>query len=307
MNSIDAEIIISEFTMGLEAAGQNELRNLRLHEEDRHIVITAAGTGGRNRHRRETLESLKPNARTIGQITAREIQGDWTGPNGLPTRTIRDTAHEFLTGMEQGGVTEAGSIQIEQVVEGMVITVQYPGDREHRHPATEEHGHARQLGTNVALTMIQEAGEAARGNRRKSPAQSPQDAGETNVGPMKIYVAGPYTGSTRAEVEANVARAIDAGIELFRRGHQPYVPHLTDLVDQRARETGREMSWEDFMAWDAPWLQASDALLLLAESRGALIELREALMELREAERLGKTIFRSLDEVREARTEPGPA
>ena len=110
---------------------------------------------------------------------------------------------------------------------------------------------------------------------------------------LKIYVAGPYTGRTRADVQANVNRAIDAGIELFRRGHQPYVPHLTDLVDRRARETGHDMAWEDFMAWDAPWLEASDALLLLAESRGALIELGEA-------ERLGKIIFRSLDEVPEA-------
>ena len=107
---------------------------------------------------------------------------------------------------------------------------------------------------------------------------------------MKIYVAGPYTGATRAEVQDNVNRAIDAGIELFQRGHQPYVPHLTDLVDVRARETGLGMSWENFMAWDTPWLQASDALLLLAESRGAL-------MELREAERLGKRIFLSMDEV----------
>ena len=110
---------------------------------------------------------------------------------------------------------------------------------------------------------------------------------------MKIYVAGPYTGATRAEVQDNVNRAIDAGIELFRRGHQPYVPHLTDLVDIRARETGRGMSWEHFMAWDTPWLQASDALLLLAESRGAL-------MELREAERMGKRIFLSMDDIPEA-------
>ena len=124
----------------------------------------------------------------------------------------------------------------------------------------------------------------------------PQDGRGTGRQALRIYVAGPYTGSTREDVEANVSRAIDAGIELFRRGHQPYVPHLTDIVDRRARETGREMTWEDFMAWDAPWLRACDALLLLAESRGALIELREA-------QQLGKTIFRSLDEVPENRGE----
>ena len=110
---------------------------------------------------------------------------------------------------------------------------------------------------------------------------------------MRIYVAGPYTGSTREAVEANVNRAIDAGIEIFRRGHQPYVPHLTDLVDRRARETGKEMSWSDFMAWDSPWLERCDALLHLAESRGANLELEEA-------RRLGKTIFLSLEEIPEA-------
>ena len=112
--------------------------------------------------------------------------------------------------------------------------------------------------------------------------------------PMRIYVAGPYTGATRPDVQANVNRATRAGIELFRQGHQPYVPHLTDAIDHRARETGLEMTWEDFMRWDAPWLEACDALLLLAPSRGALIELQEA-------ERLGKTIFRSLEEIPDAR------
>ena len=85
--------------------------------------------------------------------------------------------------------------------------------------------------------------------------------------PMQIYVAGPYTGRYRQEVENNVNRAIDAGIEIFHRGHFPYIPHLTDLVDRRAKETGRDMSWDNFMAWDEPWLRKCDALLFLAESK----------------------------------------
>ena len=107
---------------------------------------------------------------------------------------------------------------------------------------------------------------------------------------LRIYVAGPYSGRDREEIQANVNRAIDAGIEVFQKGHMPYVPHLTDMVDRRARETGREMSWADFMAWDAPWLRASDAILHLASSRGADIELEEA-------RRLGKTVFRSVEEI----------
>ena len=108
--------------------------------------------------------------------------------------------------------------------------------------------------------------------------------------PMRIYIAGPYTAPNRQETDQNVNRAIDAGIEVFNRGHFPYVPHLTHLVDQRARDTGEEMSWADFIKWDNPWLQISDALLLIAESPGANIELQEA-------KRLGKTIFYSTNEI----------
>ena len=62
------------------------------------------------------------------------------------------------------------------------------------------------------------------------------------------------------------------------------------LVDRRAKELGRDLSWEDFMAWDTPWLRACDALFLIAESRGAN-------MEMEEARRLGKTIFHSTSEI----------
>ena len=108
--------------------------------------------------------------------------------------------------------------------------------------------------------------------------------------PLLIYVAGPYTASDRQEIDRNVNRAIDIGIEIFNKGHFPYVPHLTDLVDKRAKELGKELSWGDFMVWDAPWLRVCDALLFVGESRGANIELEEA-------RRLGKTIFYSSNEV----------
>ena len=108
--------------------------------------------------------------------------------------------------------------------------------------------------------------------------------------PLLIYVAGPYTGPDRQEIDRNVNRAIDVGIEIFNKGHFPYVPHLTDLVDKRAKELGKELSWADFMAWDAPWLRVCDALIFVGESRGANIELEEA-------RRLGKTIFYSGSEI----------
>ena len=110
------------------------------------------------------------------------------------------------------------------------------------------------------------------------------------MNPLLIYIAGPYTASDRQEIDRNVNRAIDIGLEIFNKGHFPYVPHLTDLVDKRAKELGKGLSWGDFMDWDAPWLRVCDALLFVGESKGANIELEEA-------RRLGKTIFYASSEV----------
>ena len=110
--------------------------------------------------------------------------------------------------------------------------------------------------------------------------------------PLRIYLAGPYSGSDRKEIERNVKHAIDAGIKIFLKGHFPYVPHLTDLVDLRAKEMGSEMTWHDFIRWDMPWLKVCDALLYLGKSKGADLELEEA-------NRLGKQIFYSVDEIPE--------
>ena len=108
--------------------------------------------------------------------------------------------------------------------------------------------------------------------------------------PLLIYVAGPYSGATRPEIEKNVNSAIDAGVETYLKGHFPYVPHLTDLVDRRAKETGNDLTWEDFIRWDMPWLKVCDALLYLAPSKGADLELGVA-------KKLGKQIFYSVDDL----------
>ncbi len=107
---------------------------------------------------------------------------------------------------------------------------------------------------------------------------------------MKIYVAGPYTAPTMEQIEANVQRAIDAGIQIWKKGHFPFIPHVLHWVDLRAHELEVPMNWDDYMLWDAPWLDDCDALFLLAESKGALIEHDRAKEE-------GKVIFHSIDEI----------
>ena len=107
---------------------------------------------------------------------------------------------------------------------------------------------------------------------------------------LKIYVAGPYTGSTMEEIEENVQRAMDAGLQIWKKGHYPYIPHLTHWPDQRAKEQNIPMDWSDYMKWHAPWVDHCDALFLLAESKGALLEYDRAKKE-------GKEVFHSLEEI----------
>ena len=69
---------------------------------------------------------------------------------------------------------------------------------------------------------------------------------------MKIYVAGPYTGSTLEEIEENVQRAMEVGLKIWKKGHFPYIPHLTHWPDLRAQEQGIPMDWTDYMGWQFP-------------------------------------------------------
>lgn len=95
----------------------------------------------------------------------------------------------------------------------------------------------------------------------------------------------------------NVNIAIDVGLQLWKKGHVPYIPHLTHFIDERATETGVPMSYEEYLVFDTEWLKACDALIYLASSRGADLELENA-------RRLGLTIYYSVDDVPELSTNP---
>lgn len=110
--------------------------------------------------------------------------------------------------------------------------------------------------------------------------------------PLKIYLAGPYTADSDDQLHSNVQRIIDIALSLYKKGHHPYVPHLTHYVDMRAKEIGISMSWDDYMKWDIPWINQCDAFLLVSNSKGASIELQEA-------KRLKKQIFYSASDIPE--------
>jgi len=102
-------------------------------------------------------------------------------------------------------------------------------------------------------------------------------------------VAGPYSGSSAEKVDANVTTAIMAAVEVLKKGHYPYIPHLTHFVD-KAKQTILVLSWEDHLDWGLAWLDKCDALLYIGGSRGADIELEYAVSK-------GKKIFRSVEEI----------
>lgn len=108
--------------------------------------------------------------------------------------------------------------------------------------------------------------------------------------PLKIYIAGPYSSDVNENLLLNTKNAIDVGIQIFRKGHFPYIPHLTHWVDMRAQETNITLEWNDYIKWDIPWLEVCDALIYLGKSKGADYELKIA-MEMK------KTIFYSIDQI----------
>jgi hypothetical protein len=125
--------------------------------------------------------------------------------------------------------------------------------------------------------------------------------------PLRIYIAGPYSAKPSKfdadsrshdaprQTHQNVRKAVQVAIELMKKGHLVYVPHLGHYIQL-------EMSEEDMMAipgypevwyeWDNAWLKQCNALFYVGQSFGADYELALAQQE-------GLQIFRSLDEVSE--------
>jgi len=107
--------------------------------------------------------------------------------------------------------------------------------------------------------------------------------------PLKIYVAGPYSADTEVGILCNVGNAIDVGIELMKKGHLPYIPHLSHWVDKRMIF---KYSWEDWMEFDFKWLKKCDALFYIESSKGAD-------MELELAKKLNKQVYYKIGDVPE--------
>lgn len=107
---------------------------------------------------------------------------------------------------------------------------------------------------------------------------------------MKIYIAGPISfGGTldRSQQRPHVEKAVQVGIEVLRKGHCPYIPHLTYFVPDCGIH---DMTYEEYLAWDFQWVDTCDAILYLAPCPGSDRELERA-------KRHGKIMFYSVDEI----------
>ena len=117
---------------------------------------------------------------------------------------------------------------------------------------------------------------------------------------LKIYIAGKYTPDTDDKHEAsrgahqNTQKAIMAGLELIRRGHYPYIPHLTHFIHL---EQDGSIPKEYWYQLDFQFLPHCDAFLYLSKSNGADKELEKA-------KELGLTIFESVWDIPFAEKSP---
>lgn len=79
---------------------------------------------------------------------------------------------------------------------------------------------------------------------------------------MKVYLAGPYT---LGDVAQNVRTVLDIAEEVVKRGHSPYIPHLSHFW-----HFVHPHDYEFWLKYDLEWLEVCDALLRLpGQSKGA--------------------------------------
>jgi nucleoside 2-deoxyribosyltransferase len=70
-----------------------------------------------------------------------------------------------------------------------------------------------------------------------------------------VYIAGPFSGKTRADVEANIERAARVGLEVARLGAMPWIPQantsLPEFEDVQPYEFWIEGTLEQMKRCDA--------------------------------------------------------
>lgn len=110
---------------------------------------------------------------------------------------------------------------------------------------------------------------------------------------MRIYVAGPIRSATPEGVNTNVENAMRVGLELLKKGHAPFIPHLNhpmDLFVKTVYPPNMHLDYEDYMLWDDEFLITCQGFFYISPSPGADRELARA-------KKIGLRIFSSLKDV----------
>lgn len=105
---------------------------------------------------------------------------------------------------------------------------------------------------------------------------------------MLLYVAGPYSAPTEAEVEANIAAARAAALKLWQAGHAVICPHLNTAYFEAS-----ELSYEAVLAGDVAMLTRCDGIYMLSTWQSS----PGAQRELAAAEAAGLFVFHEADGV----------
>lgn len=95
----------------------------------------------------------------------------------------------------------------------------------------------------------------------------------------RIYLAAPYSPKdctlhdASRVAQQNVDRAIDIALQLIKKGHYVFIPHLTHYVHLRSDEDFEEL----YYVWDNTFLNHwATALFYVSPSYGADLELERA-------------------------------
>jgi len=106
----------------------------------------------------------------------------------------------------------------------------------------------------------------------------------------RIYIGGPFTADSNEKIMANVCTAIGIALEIFKKGHIPFIPHLTYWVEQYAKAHGIHLEYRDWMEWDDAFREICDSMYKIAPSPGTDEEERKTWEE-------GKRIYYNLEEI----------
>lgn len=105
-----------------------------------------------------------------------------------------------------------------------------------------------------------------------------------------VYVGGPFSGKTRADVEENIRRAVLLGVEVAKLGVLPVIPHANTSAPAFEEVQG----YEFWIAATMELLRRCDAIILTPDwerSSGARGEKADA-------ESRGQPVFHTLEELK---------